>query len=463
MTWDVTGLSYDSKSFTPTKLGNGIQAFCLDENGTRLYINQSPGWSEIDQHILSTPWDISTAGPSIGTHSMQTPVHCNCHPGCLWMGKQGNRLFSLNNNTGTNNGEIYQMDLAVGYDITSVSGTTVFDVSAQVGTFVFAMHGSEDGKHFYAVETNVGGPFDGATIHQWDMATPYEVSTAAYASKSFDPSAQTATPGHIIIGNLGTTLLVADLTTVYQYDLTTAFDISTAVYTGDSYNLEADVTDAPRMDIHVDPCSLKLYASTLIVPGIGDTVIHQWDMGTASGCASAGPAGPALTCTGTYVEGGVARLAIGSLSGLYWLGCTTVDAYLDGSVVELEVCDGLTTFPRLAARGHIGLGYITDIETLDIEIPGPSTRQGGRTKLTDVTVRFFKSRLPLIGPDFHNMVQMKQRDAEPYGEPTSLLTGDKTTNIPPDWNSHGRIAMRIKDPVPCTWLAVIPELEGEED
>ncbi len=61
------------------------------------------------------------------------------------------------------------------------------------------------------------------------------------------------------------------------------------------------------------------------------------------------------------------------------------------------------------------------------------------------------------------MVQMKQREDEKYGESTNLLSGDKTQNVPPDWNSHGRLAYRIKDPVPCTWLAIIPEFEVEDD
>lgn len=462
MTWDVTGLVYNGKNTTPPSTGTfDLQAFCLDETGVRLYVqNEAGSWPIIDQYTLSTPFDLTTRGAVIGTHTMTG--HANMAPGTLWMGATGNRLYSLNNDfTSGNDAEMWELTLGVAYDVTSVTGTAILDISATVGTFAFAATMSETGSRLYALESNVG-LFDGQTIHQWDIGTPWDITTAVLTAKTFNPSAQIATPQHIVVGNISNTLLVGDTNgNLWQYTMSTAGDIDTSSYDSKTYDLSGDVADIARMDLHVDACSTKLY-STGQSGGIGDEVLYQWDMGTAGGCAASPGGGDVVACTGTYVEGGIARLAIGSLSGLYWLGCTTVEAYLDGNVVTLEICDGKTTFPRIAARAAIGLGYVTDIETLDIEAPGPTTIQGGRKKITDVTTRFFKSRLPLIGPDFQNMVQMKQREDEKYGESTNLLSGDKTTNIPPDWNSHGRIAMRIKDPVPCTWLAIIPELEGED-
>lgn len=462
MTWDVTGLSYDSKTFTPVSSTFDVQAFCLDDTGTRLYVQHDAGWPDIDQYTLSVPFDIDSAGAVIGSHEMNSPGHANTFPGTLWMNLTGNRIYTLNHNVSTNNTEIWELTLAVAYDITSVSGTVVLDVNTQVGDFGFAACMNESGSRLYVAESNSGG-FDGQTIHQWDL-TPGDISTAAYASKTFDPAAQTTTPQHIAVGNLDTTLLVGNSSgDIWQYSMSIAGDIDTASYDSKTYDLAGDVADISRMDWHITACSTKFY-STGQSGGTGDEVLYQWDMGTAGGCLSASPL---VACTGVYVEGGTVRLAVDVLAGFWWLGgatqCKAVTALVDGNVTELEVCDGVITFPRLAARAHIGLPYTTDIETLNIEDAGGGTIQGGRKKVTDVTTRFYKSRLPLIGPNFFDMVQMKQREDEKYGESTSLLTGDKTTNIPPSWDSNGRVAYRIKDPVPCTWLAVIPEFEVEDD
>jgi hypothetical protein len=79
-----------------------------------------------------------------------------------------------------------------------------------------------------------------------------------------------------------------------------------------------------------------------------------------------------------------------------------------------------------------------------------------------VTVRFARSRGLLIGPDTDNLVEMKQRENEAYGEPTALLTGDKLITLLPQWNTNGRLFLRQKDPLPMTILAIIPDVEFED-
>jgi hypothetical protein len=80
-----------------------------------------------------------------------------------------------------------------------------------------------------------------------------------------------------------------------------------------------------------------------------------------------------------------------------------------------------------------------------------------------VTVRFERSRGLWAGPSFTELTEMKQREFEDYGEPTSLLTGDKEIMLPPDWNSNGRIALRQRDPLPMTILAIMPHVVLEDD
>ena len=114
-----------------------------------------------------------------------------------------------------------------------------------------------------------------------------------------------------------------------------------------------------------------------------------------------------------------------------------------------------------ASRVHVGRRYISDIETLDVETP-EGTVQGKKVRVPGVTVRFKKSRLPLVGPNENKLMQMRQREKELMGSPTALLTGDKHVNIKPDWESNGRIFIRQIEPLPITVLAIIPDIQMED-
>lgn len=163
-----------------------------------------------------------------------------------------------------------------------------------------------------------------------------------------------------------------------------------------------------------------------------------------------------------YVEGGEVRKAVSTVSGLHHLEGETIVALADGNVVkDLTVTDGAITLARKASRVHAGITYVADVETLDPEIVTRTqeTIQHRNVLVPRVTVRFERSRGLLIGPSSDKLKEMKQRELEAYGVPTQLLTGDKTISVQTDWDSHGRVFMRQRDPLPMTILAVIPELE----
>lgn len=167
-----------------------------------------------------------------------------------------------------------------------------------------------------------------------------------------------------------------------------------------------------------------------------------------------------------YVEGGYARKAVLTLSGLHHLEGWAVSVLADGSVVEgLTVSGGMITLPHRASRVHVGIKYTSDVETLNIESPGQgSTLQGKLKRVVGVTVRLLKSRGLWHGPKFSNLTEAKQRSSEDYDEPTQLLTGDLELTTPAEWNKNGRICFRQRDPLPMTILAVIPEVHlGESD
>lgn len=125
-------------------------------------------------------------------------------------------------------GTVFEYALSIAFDITSASFTTR-SKDLTVGTDAdlegFAI--SQDGEHIYVV-----GDTSTEKIYQWDLSTPFDVSTASLPGKTVNINSQTTSPRALEISFDGEHAFVvnANLATLLQYDLSTPFDISTASF-----------------------------------------------------------------------------------------------------------------------------------------------------------------------------------------------------------------------------------------
>ena len=166
-----------------------------------------------------------------------------------------------------------------------------------------------------------------------------------------------------------------------------------------------------------------------------------------------------------YVEGGKVREAVTEISGLRHLIGETVSILANGNVVSGKTVSatGTVTLSEKASRVHVGLKIITNIETLDLNVPN-TLIQGRPVAIGRITFRFKDSRGMLFGPNSNQLDELKQREFERYGEPTDLLTGDKEVSLDASWDDKGRIYLRQRDPLPVTLLAVLPDVDvGDDD
>ena len=146
------------------------------------------------------------------------------------------------------------------------------------------------------------------------------------------------------------------------------------------------------------------------------------------------------------------------IGGLGHLEGATVAILADGNVQPPQVVSGGTvTLAHAASAITVGLAYTADLQTLNLET-GASTAQGKRKKVTAVTLRLQNSRGLQIGYDSDSLVEIKERTTQPYGQPIPLITGDERLLIPPSWNIEGSVWIRQGNPLPCSVLAVIPEV-----
>jgi hypothetical protein len=171
-----------------------------------------------------------------------------------------------------------------------------------------------------------------------------------------------------------------------------------------------------------------------------------------------------------HLSGGTLSNTATTVSGADHLEGETVCAVADGQVTcGLTVAsDGTVTGWGFAAgRIHIGLPFITDIETLNITSSGGDISQATTKSVALVSLVFHKSLDNIqVGPNENQLTPM---DVNTLGtDGAAILIGDgenefREIHIEPDWNSNGRVFIRQTQPSPLTILAIVPEFDEEDE
>ncbi len=168
-------------------------------------------------------------------------------------------------------------------------------------------------------------------------------------------------------------------------------------------------------------------------------------------------------------------LMVRMVEGLLHLEGKEVAALGDGHVAAspknpsftspVVVGQGKATFTEPYEILHVGLPYLVDIETLDIDLPQGESLSGRAKAIGQVHVFVEKTqglwagpKAPADGaPATDGLEEYPPRSTETYDLPPQLLSGVITIPLRGEWNSHGRVFLRRIDPVPFSILAVSPE------
>jgi hypothetical protein len=164
--------------------------------------------------------------------------------------------------------------------------------------------------------------------------------------------------------------------------------------------------------------------------------------------------------------------AVDEVSGLWHLEGKDVSVLGDGTVVaspnnpDLEtitVTDGIITLPQCYAFIRVGLPYISDMETLDIDLADGETLSDKKSLISQVTLQLHETRgvfagvsVPSGNDPIQGLYELKLRDQEGYHEVTNLFTGKTSEVLQGDWETNGRIALRQIDPLPMGVMAIMP-------
>ena len=165
----------------------------------------------------------------------------------------------------------------------------------------------------------------------------------------------------------------------------------------------------------------------------------------------------------TNIVCGTVGVVTSSVSSLAHLEGQTVAILADGEVLDQQiVTGGAITLPASYSQLHVGLPFISDLETVNIEVPlEDGTAQGKKVKIGNVAFRVMNTRGGWVGPN-ENLLYEAFNDAIitklESSDPKLLLTDDIRVPLGAGYEGGGRLFFRNYDPTPVTINAVIPEV-----
>jgi hypothetical protein len=152
-----------------------------------------------------------------------------------------------------------------------------------------------------------------------------------------------------------------------------------------------------------------------------------------------------------------------TITGLPYPDGTEVAVLADGNVIAnydnpMTVTSGEITLDVAASKVHIGLPYLADVETLNIDVPmKEGSSQGKRVKVSLSCISVVNTRGGSIGPDFSTLKQIMGAPRSNYTTALALYTGDLKETLGGGYEEGGRVCIRQADPLPFTITRLVPQ------
>lgn len=267
--WDISTASYNSVSYNvvPDTGETVLLSFTFSDSGKKMYITGDT-LDRMYGFILDTAWDLA----SIKTYYKYVGTQ-EGNPASVTFKPDGTEMYIL----GFSGDDVNQYSLSVPWQVQSASYVQAFSVAAQTGTVPTKVQFKDDGTKMYVLSR------DNDSIYQYSLSTAWDISTATYDTVSFSVTAQEATPWGMFIGDAGSKLYVIGISadTVFQYTLSTPWDLSTASYASLSKSVTAQETSP--FSVFIGNSGSTMY----IVGATSDTVFQYtlstpWDVSTAT-------------------------------------------------------------------------------------------------------------------------------------------------------------------------------------
>lgn len=169
-----------------------------------------------------------------------------------------------------------------------------------------------------------------------------------------------------------------------------------------------------------------------------------------------------------FVDGGK-QLDLGSpqdtVTGLEHLEGQEVTLLADGSPYPARtVTGGEIALDRPAQYISVGLGYMSRLRTMRPEAGSANGTAQGKTKRTHkLSGRFHQTVGVKVGRSFDTLDAIDFRAGNHMmGQPVPMFSGDKPLDFESDYNTDGWLCFEQSQPLPCTLLAIMPQLNTQD-
>ncbi len=174
--YDISTMSYDSKSLDVSAKDNGPRAIFVSDDGTELYVS-GEGGGDIHQYTMSSAYDLATASFTATKDTSGESLN-GCH--AMQFNRDGSVLIVADNN----NYRWQEYNLSTNWDISTASAGTHYIRSwegAAKGLYI-----TPDGENVYSTASPDA---------DYDFVTQYKLTTGiAFASDSFSSDLKLAVP-----------------------------------------------------------------------------------------------------------------------------------------------------------------------------------------------------------------------------------------------------------------------------
>ena len=277
--YDIANASY-TQAFSVSAQVTFPSGVAFNPTGTKMFVVDNTG-DDVNEYTLSTGFDVSTASfvDSFSVNAQQAA------PMSVAFNTDGTKMYIVGETEDT----VAQYALSTGFDVSSASFTQAFSIAAQETEAQGITFNPTGTKMFIVGDT-------GNDIGEYTLSSGFDVSTASFVD-SFSFATQSTQPKEAVFNTSGTEMfmLARDGSIVYKYTLSSGFDVSTASYASVSFDVSAQENSPQGLAFSAD--GSKMY----VCGDSGDDVNQYATTSTATNSTTV-LAGRALSSTSINLD-----------------------------------------------------------------------------------------------------------------------------------------------------------------
>jgi sugar lactone lactonase YvrE len=230
---NIDEVTFDSKNIDVTSVDSDPRGIRLSNDGTKFFMAGANN-DEIFQYNLSTAFDLNSGSYNNISHPLGGSI-----TGVLDVvfNNDGTKMFVGSHTPSPS--RVYEFNLSTAFDLSTISTTSnTLSISGQTGSG--AVHGvcfNNDGTKFYVAGSS-------SYVYQYALTTAFDLSSGSYLQSYNAVSAVNDISG-VNFNSNGTSMYISCNGTdkIHQFNLTTAYDVTTASYANKSLNVSSVDTD----------------------------------------------------------------------------------------------------------------------------------------------------------------------------------------------------------------------------